>query len=152
QRDDVRELAVVLNSLLHVEFHERLERLKELYAPLDPDADTRRPPDAPPPPADGAHRLAASLADVLHRANYVELSRAELDAALDQASPFMLRVHVELDDFADLVVFTRGRRKDRVTVQRPLRRAVEHEMDVFERVVVLARVKEAQDLPEDRRE
>ena len=151
-QQDVRELAVVLNSLLHVEFHERLERLKELYAPLDPDSDTRRPPGAPPPPADGAHQLGAALAEILQRANYVELSREELDAALEQDSPFMLRVHVELADFAELVVYSRGRRTESVQVKRLLRRGREHELEVFERVVVLARVKPAQELPEDRRE
>lgn len=152
-RKDVAELGVVLASLLHVEFHERLEVLKELYAPLDPDSDTRRPPGAPEPPADGARRLGETLADALRRANYVELTREELHAALEQDSPFQLRVHVELADFAELVVFTRGRRTETVETRRWWqRRPVRHEMEVFERVVVLARVKPANELPADRRE
>ena len=152
EAQDLRELAEVLDGLLHVEFHEQLERLKALYAPLDPDAAERRAPGAPPPPADVAHQLRAALADVLLRANYVELSGEELAAALDRDSPFQLRVHVELSDFAELLVFTRGRRTERVKVKRLLRRAVERDMEVFERVVVMARVKEAQELPEERRE
>jgi hypothetical protein len=152
EAQDLRELAAVLDGLLHVEFHERLERLKELYAPLDPDADMRRPPGAPDPPADGPQQLGAALADVLQRANYVELSGAELHAALEQDSPFQLRVHVELDDFAELLVYTRGRRRERVAVRRKLRRAVEQEMELFERVVVMARVKSAEELPRERRE
>ncbi|HEX5010401.1 MAG TPA: TMEM143 family protein [Planctomycetota bacterium] len=151
-RAGLADVGTLLSSLLHVELHQRLERLKELYAPLDPDADTRRPDSLPAPsPAECAHRLSETLADVLRRANYVQLARDELDAALEQDSPFQLRVHVELDDFAELLVFTRGKRLDRVEKRRWGRKRI-HAMDVFERVVVLARVKEAPELPEGRRE
>ena len=153
-RAGLADVGLLLSSLLHVEFHERLERLKELYAPLDPDADTRRPASLPAPSAaESAHSLKETLADVLRRANYVELPRSELDQALELDSPFQLRVHVELDDFAELLVFTRGRRRERVQTRRWWQRKRRtHDMDVFERVVVLARVKEAQHLPEERRE
>lgn len=152
EAQDLRELAEVLDGLLHVESHAQLERLKQLYAPLDPDSDLRRPPGAPAPAADAAQQLRAALAQTLQRANYVELSGQELAAALDQDSPFQLRVHVELADFAELLVFTRGRRRERVRVKRMLRRAVEQEMELFERVVVMARVKAEHELPPERRE
>jgi hypothetical protein len=154
-RADFSDVATLLASLLHVEFHRQLEELKELYAPLDPDADTLRPAQdgAPAASSERAHRLAAALSVVLRHANYQPLAPEQLRAALDRDSPFQLRVHVDLDDFAELAVHVRGRRVEELVTRRPWpRRPLRVPTDVFERVVVLARVKERDDLPEARRE
>jgi len=154
-RADFSDVATLLASLLHVEFHRQLEELKELYAPLDPDSDTLRPLAGGPQPAapERAHRLGEALGAVLQRANYRALAPDELRAALDHDSPFQLRVHVELDDFAELAVHVRGRRRELIETRRWWQRRPRRvPTEVFERVVVLARVKERDDLPEDRRE
>lgn len=153
-RADFSDLARLLAALLHVEFHRELEELKALYAPLDPDSDTRPPVGAAPPPAaaERSHRLSAALARVLAAANYQALAPDELRAALDHDSPFELRVHVDLDDFAELSVHVRGRRRDVLQTRRWWQRRPRlTPTEVFERVVVLARVKDADDLPEERR-
>ncbi len=152
-RADFSDLARRLTSLLHVEFHGQLEELKQLYAPLDPDADTLPPVGARPAASELAQRLARALGVVLERANYRPLPPDQLRAALDRDSPFQLRVHVELDDFAELAVHVRGLRCEELVTRRWWqRRARRIPTDVFERVVVLARIKDRDDLPAERRE
>ena len=41
EKRSFRELARILESLFHFEYHRKLEALKESYAPFNPDADTR---------------------------------------------------------------------------------------------------------------
>ena len=39
--DDFRQLYYMLSSIFHFEFHQIVESLKDSYAPVDPDTDTR---------------------------------------------------------------------------------------------------------------
>lgn len=41
--DDFRQLSYMLDQIFHFEFHQVIEALKNAYADLDPDRDTRRP-------------------------------------------------------------------------------------------------------------
>lgn len=59
----------LLGALLHHEAHEKLEALKALYDPLDPDAPASRRDDS----VAAFDRFAAGLGDALTRANFVEI-------------------------------------------------------------------------------
>lgn len=88
------------------EFHGIKQQLKDAYGPLDPDADTRvvrafRDDSSP-------RRLADNLERVLDRANYEKVSREQLERAFASASLFDLKLYVDLDDFAEALLFTRG--------------------------------------------
>lgn len=87
-------------------FHERRQQLKEVYAPLDPDADTREVELGR--EEGGSADLASALATVLDRANYERVSEADLQRAFRTASLFQLRLDVDLDDFAEVLLYTRG--------------------------------------------
>src|SRR6266545_3282789 len=41
QRDDFRQFCKLVVATFHFEYHEKLEELKDAYAPFDPDADTK---------------------------------------------------------------------------------------------------------------
>lgn len=41
QEDDFRQLYYILSSVSYIEFHQMIESLKDSYAAVDPDADTR---------------------------------------------------------------------------------------------------------------
>jgi hypothetical protein len=101
--------AAMVASLIHHEFHARLDALKDAYAPVAADADTRevkaldgaRPPPHP-------HDLVRALTAVLERANYETVSRRDLHNALAAESLFKVRLHVNYDDFEEVLVFKRG--------------------------------------------
>ena len=86
QQREFREFATILDALFHYEYHARLEVLKDSYAPFDPDRDTRMTREE----CSAEHRAAAheqfarTLQQILEKANYRRISRAEIDEALVQ--------------------------------------------------------------------
>jgi Protein of unknown function (DUF3754) len=104
-RSGLERVAGALTDLLHVEYHRQAERLKDLYAPLDPNAVK---PGVPVTPAQ-ADAFSAELRKLLERANYQTVSSAELELALKAESVFKVKLHTRLSDFAELTLFARGR-------------------------------------------
>ena len=103
--DDFRQLYYMLSSIFHFEFHQIVESLKDSYAPVDPDADTR----------DFDNRKPLSdlsfidlLRNLLEKANYECITQSDLDAALNESSLFKIRLHVDFDDFSEALLFCRG--------------------------------------------
>jgi hypothetical protein len=88
------------------EFHEIRQRVKDVYAPLDPDADTRlvelHTGD------EQEDSLADLLGKLLERANYERVTGDDLQRALRSASLFQVRLYVDMDDFAEVLLYTRG--------------------------------------------
>ncbi len=137
--------AALIAGLVHHEFHARLEALKDAYAPVAADADTRaiktvdgaRPPPHP-------RELVEALTAVLERANFEAVSREDLHRALIEESIFKVRLHVNYDDFAEVLVFKRGesRRAERMTSWFGLRKRVLKFVN-YDRVLVYVRFKDA---------
>lgn len=101
--------ARLLEALFHHEFHARLERLKDLYAPFNPDLDARLLPEVS--AADRGPRrddLSAELEAVLEAANFERITDADLRSAMDEESLFRIRLHVDFDDFEQVVFYRRG--------------------------------------------
>src|SRR5262245_12516269 len=69
-----RQCALILSALIHYEFFDRLEALKDAYAPVAADADTRAVKIV-----DGAapRDLVKSLTAVLERGNFQRVSQQE---------------------------------------------------------------------------
>ena len=105
QEDDFRRLAHMLGSVFHFEFHQVVEALKDSYAPVDPDADTRSIDNNTAPVE---HGFVERLNGLLEKANYERVSEAELNQALTEASMFRIRLHVDFDDFSEVLLFCRG--------------------------------------------
>ncbi len=87
------------------DFHHLKQALKDAYAALDPDADTRL--------LDGLGsgselNLTEALESLLNRANYERVSASELNAAFDSESLFSIRLVVDLDEFEEVLLYTRG--------------------------------------------
>ncbi len=132
------ETVTLLDLLLRQEFQDRLERLKDLYHGMDPNADTK------PVPGDvtRADPVAFSheLQGLLKRANYQVLSDAELHEAFTTESLFKVKLHTRLDDFREMSIFTRSkrRRQETITTWFGFKRRV-LEVDFFERVLLFVR-------------
>ena len=105
QEADFRQLYYMLSSIFHFEFHKIIESLKDSYAPVDPDADTRSYEAAQPLTDLDFVEL---LGGLLEKANYERITEEELNQALTEASLFKIRLHVDFDDFSEVLLFCRG--------------------------------------------
>jgi len=97
----------------HHEFHCVQEQLKDLYAIHDPDADTRlinlsanKPSQNKEQPQDP--KLAELLAKLLNSANYEIIDREALQKALESESMFKIRLSVDLEEFDEVLLYSRG--------------------------------------------
>lgn len=146
EADGFRLCAAMVASLIHHEFHARLETLKDAYAPVSADSDTRvlSPPiDGDRPPSQPGE-LVKALAGVLERANFEPVTRKELHAALTRESLFRVRLFVNYDDFDEVLVFKRGEspRTERVRSWFGLRKR-EISFVNYDRVLLYVRFKDA---------
>ena len=137
--------AAMVASLIHHEFHARLEALKDAYAPVAADADTRAVPalGGARPPAH-PHDLVRALTAVLERGNYEAVSRKDLHNALAEESLFKVRLHVNYDDFDEVLVFKRGETQRTETIRRwfGLRKRTLTFVN-YDRVLIYVRFKDA---------
>lgn len=139
ERQALQEFAAILTATIHDDFHQRQERLKDLYDPINPDRDTV----VVRPVAADEKALLAELESLLTRANYRRLPAEELNQALNEESVFQVRLHTRLDDFAELIIFHRGRRNRNEVLRGWFGRQRLLSVDYYSRVAIYARFQEA---------
>lgn len=144
----------ILEALYHFTFHQKLETLKECYAPFNPDQDTRPRHDW----TDAEKRsrqkqLVGTLEEILVRANFRRATPEDLERALKASAFFQVHLRIRFDEFAEMVLFHRGcgRRVEVVPAFFGLwkRKA---EVEFFERVVLYVQFKEEEYFSEKRRQ
>ncbi len=122
---DFRELCRRLEALLHFEYHRLLEKIKDAYAPFDPDADTRRLYTLDDQSLK-THQTAfvREMTTLLNAANYEKITDEDLREALKEASLFKIRLSVDFNDFEEVLFFRRGEalRRETLTTWFGLRR------------------------------
>ncbi len=138
--DDFRQLVRMLEQVFHYEFYQIVEGLKNAYAELDPDTDTRSPKfDA----AEGGESFVELLDGLLEAANYERVTEAELNQALTESSLFKIRLQVDFEDFSEVSLFARGESRKRETLSSWFGlRKQEIEFVNYERVVVYLRMRD----------
>jgi hypothetical protein len=138
--DQFLQLSRMLDQILHFEFHQVVEALKNAYADFDPDTDTRRPPltgNCDP------GTFVELLDGLLEKANYERVSESDLNRALAESSLFKIRLHVNFDDFTEVSLFARGESIKTETVSSWFGlRSEQIEFANFERVVVYIRIRD----------
>ena len=108
-RQSFREFCRLLQSVYHFDFHQTLETLKNLYAPYNPDRDTRPVDNLMVMDPEGAKKaFTSSLDELLNAANYEKLGKKELEAAFEESSLFQLKLKIDFDAFEDVLLYTRG--------------------------------------------
>jgi hypothetical protein len=145
ERDAFRQLCRLMDATFHYEYHHRLEELKDLYAPFNPDSVTKTPLPLTDEQRDAmVPALFDKFVSLLERANYHRLSRTEIEEAAGAASEWGVRLNVNFEAFERLEVFARGDVLD----ERPRRHwrqlyRVEHvPVPLYQRLVVIFRVQE----------
>jgi len=104
-----RQFCDLLSNSLHVEYHQTLEALKNDYAPLDPNADTKQlEPYTLEQKAQCQASFAERFAQVLNAANFEKITEQDLQDALTEESLFKVRLEVEFADFEQVVFYRRG--------------------------------------------
>jgi len=105
QETEFRHLSSMLSNIYHFEFHKIIESIKDSYAPIDPDSDTRKPLATE---LDKRDNFSELLNILLEKANYERITENELNQALNESSLFKIRLHVDFDDFEEVLLFCRG--------------------------------------------
>ena len=109
ERDDFPAFARLLGATFHYEFRDRLEALKDAYAPFAHDPDTRTVRAWSDSEKEVAlDRLVADLSSLLEDANFRAISDEDLRRAFEDESLLRLRVQVDFDGFEHLLFFRRG--------------------------------------------
>ena len=138
--DDFRQLGYMLDQIFHFEFHQVIEALKNAYADLDPDSDTRSPGLGEPGDAKSFVQL---LDGLLEKANYERVTESELNQALTESSLFKIRLHVDFDHFSEVSLFARGQSIRRETLPKWFGLGSrEIEFINYDRVVVYIRIRD----------
>lgn len=108
----------ILSSLLHFQYHELLEKLKQSYAPFDPNADTHSLATL-----SKAQRISYQISfsenfeKVLNSANFEKITEQDIQAALKEESLFKVRLEVAFDDFEQMVFYRRGESQKTETIR-----------------------------------
>ncbi len=144
ERDQFLQLCALVAATFHHEFHQRLEDLKELYAPFDPDSVTKELRTyTDEQRAQLVPELFRQLVELLERANYRRLSRTEIEQAAGAASDWGVRLQVDFAVYEQLEVYVRG---DVVTRRsrrhwRNCYRSEEVDVPLYERLAVMFRLR-----------
>lgn len=119
QDHELTQFAHLLRACYHARFHDDLQSLKRLYSPFNPDADTLtlKTYDAQ-QYADMQSQLIDKIEPIMVHANYNILSEAELEASMNQTSPYGVEVSVDFNDFDQMLLYYRGEAHRDDTIRR----------------------------------
>jgi hypothetical protein len=152
-RDGFRQLCTLVGAVFHFEYLERLEKLKDAFAPFDPDSQT-----APLKPLSDAERerkraeVFREFTSLMERANFKHLSRDDVQAAIEGgASDWGINMYVNWDVFEQLEIYARGDSKSTRTRRHAILfwRKIEKEVDTYSRLVILVKLRPHKKLPEN---
>lgn len=124
-----RSFSRLVSGLFHFEFYDREQQLLSAWeqAPHDSDA---------------ANLVSAEVSGLLDAAGYTAVSMAELAEALDSESLIPLKLHVDLEDYDELLIYRRGGYSETIEIKKLLGlRSESKTITVDERVVIHTRVK-----------
>lgn len=129
---------------VHASYQAEIRQLKETYAAFDPDADPK--PLTPLMPEERVAvlgKLFETFVHLMERANYVRLSRDEMEKVMAGASEWGIDMDVPWDAFEKVEVFYRGKGFGKRTHRHPIYRWRTSEVKVptFARVAVIFKQK-----------
>ena len=135
------QLARMLRAILHYEYLEELDRLRETYFYFDPEVDPHEFGSAK--DLDAAYReLSDEFVRVLTDANFIEVSHREITEAFAEGARVRVKIKAPIEDYRDVRMFRRGSHMETIKVpawfglrRRPL------EIKVYDDVVLLVATK-----------
>ncbi|MCE9522676.1 MAG: DUF3754 domain-containing protein [Alphaproteobacteria bacterium] len=142
QQGDFETLCSFLGSYFHHDFFDELTELKDIYAwfsPAGPRPAKREPPDG----GDAYRRLTETFDSVLKRANFTEVSRADVEALGGEHPLLDVKTRTPMQAYESIRIFYRGRHAEKVAHAGALGVGkIEIPVEVFDDVVVFVRFKQ----------
>jgi Protein of unknown function (DUF3754) len=136
-----RQLARMLGAILHYEYLEELDRLRETYFYFDPEVDPHEFSSAKDLSA-AYQELSAEFVRVLTEANFIEISHEEITKAFAERARVRVKIKAPVEDYRDVRMFRRGHHTETIEVpawfglrRRPL------EIMVYDDVVLMVATK-----------
>jgi len=108
ERQNLKEFCKIFIALYHYKFHKYSETLKHCYTPFNPDNDIIVQEHNDEDQKQVLQQLNDETVKLLNKGNYEALNKSALATAMTADSHYGLKVHVDLDDFEQLVVYYRG--------------------------------------------
>lgn len=139
-----RGVCKMLRSILHFEFDDKLESLKNAYTPVNPNTSTRTYKQLSEDELNqGLKRFVTDITEVLNDANYERIEKEELERALEKESLFLIRLQIDFDDFDQYLLFRRGisLRRERIRPWYAFK-SKEIEFESYDRVVMYIHFKD----------
>jgi hypothetical protein len=126
-------------------YNKLLLELEQTYEPFSPDSDllvTRHYTEAE--KLKMQHRVVNEMADLLRKANYVQVDTSKVEAILTKESHYGLDLEIDLNAFDELLVFYRGattRKSSKRTLRKLYLYKEEFEVPIFQRLFMLFKLK-----------
>lgn len=115
ERQQFREITAIIQKLFHVQFHARTESLKESFSSINPDSDTLKV-DLPSIMHTDDPSFVKQLEALLRKANYEKIEGDTIIQSLSRDSLIKVRLDVNFDDFAEVLLFARGENEKQETI------------------------------------
>ncbi len=145
EQERFRRFARAISFHLHTVYLAELRRLKDAYAPFDPDADPKPlVPISEEQRAAALNRLFETFVHLMQRANYIRLGRDDFERIMQGASAWGVDMRVNWDIFDQVELFCRGKGTSRRFLRRWHKRFRREEIVVptFRRFVVMLKQKD----------
>jgi hypothetical protein len=128
-----------VHHTIHHEFHEKIEKCRDLYRSFDPDPITKSVLNE----KGDLETFQKELEGIFADANFRAVTESELDSAFNSESLFPLAVNVNLDDYDTLILYRRGetKRTEKIRSWQTFYQWKEIEIESFDRLVVVIRLK-----------
>jgi hypothetical protein len=102
-----------IRRLITLQYSDRLIKLKRLYQPFNPDRELIADDSASIASEDAIQQIK----QLLIKANYSELTRQQIEYALEQTSPYGLDVKIDFDQFEDVSLFYRAKSQRTIKIR-----------------------------------
>jgi hypothetical protein len=143
ERELFRQFCRLVIATYHFEYHQRLEEMKDAYAPFNPDADTRTTIKyLPEEKEQKREELFKHFTWLMERANYKHLTRDEIIAGKG-TSDWGLEMDVDFSAFERLDMFARGDIVGKRTRRRLANwfRQEEVKVPIYQRLVLILKMR-----------
>jgi len=137
----IEQFSSLLREYYHKEFHSELLKIKTNYQPFNPDRDTITLKSfSKEELVKKEKKLLADIILLLNSANYEQLTKKEINKAIEETSPYGVDVSVDFDEFDNLLLFFRGsaiRNDKRRTLKSLYLKKEEVETKIYRRLFLL---------------
>lgn len=146
----VRRFCDILSATFHFESKRFYDRLKNTYAPFDPEIVTVPVQSLSAEEREAAlEQLFRDVDDLMRKANFLPLGRADFERAAEMRSDWGINMEVDFDVFERLQVYMRGDAAVRRTRRHWFQfwREVTAEVPVYQRLALVIKLKKSPRLP-----